>query len=33
MMEYAKGVNATSNKKQLTQLLTRTREDGEKKPW
>jgi uncharacterized damage-inducible protein DinB len=31
MKEYAKGVKATSNKKQLIQLLTKTREDGEKK--
>jgi uncharacterized damage-inducible protein DinB len=31
MKEYAKGVKATTNKKQLIQLLTRTREDGEKK--
>src|SRR5947207_11059340 len=28
MKEYAKGVKATSNKKQLIQLLTKTREDG-----
>src|SRR5712672_2541200 len=31
MKEYAKGVKATSNKKQLIQLLAKTREDGEKK--
>ena len=31
MKEYAKGVKPTSNKKQLIQLLTKTREDGEKK--
>ena len=31
MKEYAKGVKATSNKKQLMALLTKTREDGEKK--
>ena len=31
MKEYAKGVKPTSNKKQLVQLLTKTREDGEKK--
>jgi uncharacterized damage-inducible protein DinB len=30
MKEYAKGVKPTSNKKQLIQLLTKTREDGEK---
>ena len=31
MKEYAKGVKATTNKKQLIALLTKTREDGEKK--
>lgn len=31
MKEYAKGVTRPSNKKQLIQLLTKTREDGEKK--
>jgi uncharacterized damage-inducible protein DinB len=31
MKEYAKGVKATSNKKQLIQLLTKTHEDGVKK--
>ena len=31
MKEYTKGVKATTNKKQLIQLLTKTREDGEKK--
>jgi len=31
MKEYARGVKATPNKKQLLQLLTKTREDGEKK--
>ena len=30
MKEYAKGVKATTNKKQLIALLTKTREDGEK---
>ncbi len=31
MKEYAKGVKPTANKKQLIQLLRKTREDGEKK--
>ncbi len=31
MKEYAKGVKPTANKKQLIQLLKKTREDGEKK--
>jgi uncharacterized damage-inducible protein DinB len=31
MKEYAKGLKTPSNKKQLIQLLTKTREDGEKK--
>src|SRR5919108_2195924 len=31
MKEYAKGVKQTANKKQLIQMLTKTREDGEKK--
>ena len=31
MKEYAKGVKATSNKKQLIALLTTTHEDGQKK--
>jgi uncharacterized damage-inducible protein DinB len=31
MKEYAKGVKATSNKKELIALLTKTHQDGEKK--
>ena len=31
MKEYAKGVKATSNKKELVALLTKTQQDGEKK--
>ena len=31
MKEYARGVKATSSKKQLIQLLTKTHEDGQKK--
>ena len=31
MKEYAKGVKATSNKKALVALLTKTQQDGEKK--
>jgi len=31
MKEYTKGLKAATNKKQLLQLLTKTREDGEKK--
>ena len=31
MKEYTKGLKAATNKKQLIQLLTKTREDGEKK--
>jgi uncharacterized damage-inducible protein DinB len=31
MKEYAKGVKATNNKKELVALLTKTQQDGEKK--
>jgi uncharacterized damage-inducible protein DinB len=31
MKEYARGVKATSNKKELVALLTKTQQDGEKK--